>query len=208
MKSIPGKTEPRVSRKEGEKWRGKQRVMVALSSALDNYAQLTPTALRWSWHKRGRKQISVWKHKSRILISRIFFLKCSVGLGQKEKKNTVAFEEAWKIHCNYWVGEKAVRLKDEGPALSLQRDPRLPWADFQPCCREKANSQSLPRLHISSWITIPFSMLCWFKVYSSALQLSQYQVVYFFLDYVTVKAWLIHQRLLFQHLIFSMHFSE
>ncbi len=89
MKSIPGKTEPRVSRKEGEKRRGKQRVMVTLSSILDNYAQLTSTALRWSWHKRGRKQINVWKHKSRILISRIFFLKCSVGPGQKEKKKTL-----------------------------------------------------------------------------------------------------------------------
>lgn len=30
-----------------------------------------------------------------------------------------------------------MRLKDEGPALSLQRDLGLPWADFQSRCREE-----------------------------------------------------------------------
>lgn len=57
MKSIPGQTEPRVSRKDGEKQRGKQRVTVTLSSTLDNCAQLTPTA-RGETDKRGEENKS------------------------------------------------------------------------------------------------------------------------------------------------------
>lgn len=138
MKSILGQTKPRESSKEGEKQRGKQRVMVTLSSTLDNCAQLTPMAPRWRWHKRGKKTNQRWRtQKPRSHQPGFSFLKCSVGLGRSRGKSTMAFEGAWKIHCNYWVGEKSVRLKDEGPALSLQRDLRLPWADFQSRCREE-----------------------------------------------------------------------
>lgn len=38
-----------------------------------------------------------------------------------------------------------MRLKDEGPALSLQRDLRLPWADFQSCCREKSQQSVITK---------------------------------------------------------------
>lgn len=36
-----------------------------------------------------------------------------------------------------------MRLKDEGPVLSLQRDLRLPWADFSVLLQRKKSQQSV-----------------------------------------------------------------
>lgn len=68
-----------------------------------------------------------------------------------------ASEGTRKIQRNYRVGEKAVRLKDEGPAPSLQRDRSCPGLISSLAAEEKkGKSQSLPKLHTGSRITMAF----------------------------------------------------
>lgn len=129
-----------------------------------------------SWHQRPQGEADkrgwggLWRlslktqklHSHQLDI--LFKMQCRPQA--RERKNTMAFEGAWKIHYNYWVGEKAVRLKDEGPALSLQRNPRLPWADFQSYCREKSQQSVITKAPHQQ---LNYNGLLNFKVYSVCL---------------------------------------
>lgn len=87
MKSIPGQSEPRVSSKEGEKQHGKQESDGDFKLRIRRARTVDTNGPEVKLTQEGEENKSTSeKHKSHTLISWIFFLTCSVGLGLKERR--------------------------------------------------------------------------------------------------------------------------
>lgn len=136
MKSNPGQTEPTVSERKRKSAKragsdGDFKLHIRRPCTVDTDGPWGDADTKTG--KKTNQRLKTQKPHSHQW-DFLFRMQCRP---RAERKNRVSVEGAWKIQCNYWVGEKAVRLKDEGPALRLQRDLTLPWAHFQSCCREK-----------------------------------------------------------------------